>query len=430
MPPLLDPDAATKDEVDKFATEISNALHQAISETTPRKQPSPFSKRWWNDDLTKQRRRTNKARNRFRRTRSDEDLRAWKKKKKKFHKSINTAKQETWREFVNNADEKSIWQVKKYLNSTPTQSYMPTLDTTAASNKAKAEKFQSTFFLQPPQADMTDINTSTTYPEPVLYNSHITMQQVTEAIDKLAPNKAPGPDEISNLVLKKMFPAIQHHLRALAQASFNNGHFPTAFKTTTTVILRKPGKPDYTKPNAYRPIALENTLGKVLESIIAEALSYLTETYALLPQQHYGGRPERTTEDAMMLLSERIHEAWKHKEIFTAVFMDVAGAFNNVHHERLLDNMRKRRVPEQIIKWIGSFLQARTTELRFNDFTSDSISTPAGTPQGSPLSPLLYMYYNSDLLDIPLAPHLSLGFIDDITYSVQRLTDKGDVEKL
>ena len=98
---------------------------------------------------------------------------------------------------MNNADEKSIWQVKKYLNSTPTQSYMPTLDTTAASNKAKAEKFQSTFFPQP-QADMTDINTSTTYPEPVLYNSDITMQQVTEAIDKLAPNKAPV-EEIASL---------------------------------------------------------------------------------------------------------------------------------------------------------------------------------------------------------------------------------------
>jgi hypothetical protein len=92
--------------------------------------------------------------------------------------------------------------------------------------------------------------------------------------------------------------------------------------------------------------------------------------------------------------------------------------------------MQKRRVPKQIIKWIGSFLQARTTQLRFNDFTSTPIATLAGTPQGSPLSPLLYMFYNSDLLDIPASPHLSLGFIDDIAYGVQGLTDKGNVEKL
>ena len=89
--------------------------------------------------------------------------------------------------------------------------------------------------------------------------------------------------------------------------------------------------------------------------------------------------------------------------------MDVAEAFNNIYYERLLDNMQKRRVPKQIIKWIGSFLQARTTQLRFNDFTSTPIATPAGTPQGSPLSPLLYMFYNGDLLDIPAPPHLSLA---------------------
>ena len=120
----------------------------------------------------------------------------------------------------------------------------------------------------------------------------------------------------------------------------------------------------------------------------------------------------------MMLLTERIHEAWKRKDIFSVVFMDVAGAFNNVYYERLLDNMQKRRVPKQIIKWIGSFLQARTTQLRFNDFTSNPIATLAGTLQESLLSPLLYMFYNSDLLDIPAPPHLSLGFIDDIAYGV------------
>ena len=116
------------------------------------------------------------------------------------------------------------------------------------------------------------------------------------------------------------------------QASLEIGYFPKSFKETTTIVLRKPGKPDYTKPNAYRPIALENTLGKVFESIMTNIMSYLTETYGLLPPQHYGGRPGRSTEDAMLVLLENIHKAWKEKKIFTMVFMDVAGAFNNVHH--------------------------------------------------------------------------------------------------
>lgn len=119
----------------------------------------------------------------------------------------------------------------------------------------------------------------------------------------------------------------------MAQASFNTDHFPTPFKTTTTIIFANLASQITQTESIYRPITLENALRKVLESAIAELLSYITETHELLPPQHYGGRPGRTSEDAMIILSEKIHEAWKHGEIFTAVFMDVTGVFNNVHHE-------------------------------------------------------------------------------------------------
>ena len=329
------------------------------------------------------------------------------------------------------ANEKTIWTVKKFMDSKPSTTYIPTLNTDAASNTEKAAAFRASFFPLPPPADLTDLHNETEYPEAVPINKDITMEQLHRAVNKLSPNKAPGPDEISNRVLKKTISATQHHLLTLIQTSFTIGHFPTPFKTTTTVVLRKPGKPDYTTPKAYRPIALENTLGKVMESVIAELLSYISEDHQLLPPQHFGGRPGRTTEDAMMILSERIHAAWKKREIFSVVFMDVAGAFNNVHHERLIHNMRKRKVPQQITNWIHSFLQDRTTRLRFNGTLSDvSIPTPAGTPQGSPLSPTLYMYYNGDLLDIPSERELSLGFIDDIAYGVEGHSDWANAERL
>jgi hypothetical protein len=54
MPQVLDPNTATPDGVDKATMELSNALQQVIMETTPRKKACPFSKRWLNEDLTKQ----------------------------------------------------------------------------------------------------------------------------------------------------------------------------------------------------------------------------------------------------------------------------------------------------------------------------------------------------------------------------------------
>jgi hypothetical protein len=75
------------------------------------------------------------------------------------------------------------------------------------------------------------------------------------------------------------------------QASLDIGYFPRTFKETTTIVLQKPGKPDYTVPKAYRPIiALENRIGKVFESIMAETISYLTETHDLLPSEKAHGQ--------------------------------------------------------------------------------------------------------------------------------------------
>ena len=248
---------------------------------------------------------------------------------------------------MNNADNKTIWQIKKYIDNIPTSALVPTLKNNATTNEQKASVLQKAFFPPPPSANLTDIK-KTTYPFKIQYNPQITTRQIRQAINQLASDKAPGPDEIPNRVLKHALPTIESHLQTLMQASINQGHFPKPFKTTITVVLRKPGKPDYTKTKAYRPIALENTLGKVMESVMTNIMSYLTETHELLPTQHYGGRPGRSAEDAMMILTENIYKAWKKKKIYTAVFMDVAGAFNNVHHDRLIHNLRMRHMPEVI----------------------------------------------------------------------------------
>ena len=230
-------------------------------------------------------------------------------KLKEYRKSIQQAKEQTWKNFVETADETTIWQVKKYLDTITTTIYVPTLQEEATTNDQKADAFQKVFFPPPSIANISDINDPAAYRFQASCSFNITKQQIQTAIEKLAPNKAPGPDEISNKVLKECYDKIQNHILVLAKASLKVRHFPTCFKKTITTVLRKPNKSNYTKPNAYRPIVLENTIGKVLESVIAELLSYLTETFHLLPRNHFGGRPCGTTEDALTILTENIYAA-------------------------------------------------------------------------------------------------------------------------
>src|SRR6266496_1243388 len=169
---------------------------------------------------------------------------------------------------------------KKYIDAPPAPYYIADING-ASTNEEKAIELQQAFFPPPPPAVIDDLHMPNRppRPQPVYCPQNVTMRQLQNAVEKLSPNKAPGPDEVSNLVLKNTFEITQHHLLAMAKASVQLGHFPAPFKRTITLALRKPAKPDYTKPNAYRPIALENTLGKILESVMAETLSYLVEMH-------------------------------------------------------------------------------------------------------------------------------------------------------
>lgn len=87
-------------------------------------------------------------------------------------------------------------------------------------------------------------------------------------------------------------------------------YHPAPFRHSNTVVLRKPQKPSYNTAKAYRPIALLNTLGKVLEKIVALRLSKLAEEHKLLPDTQMGARPGRSTITALELLTEQIRTVW------------------------------------------------------------------------------------------------------------------------
>jgi len=180
------------------------------------------------------------------------------------------------------------------------------------------------------------------------------------------------------------------------------------------VVLRKPGKPRYDTPKAYRPIALLNTLGKLLTAIIAEQLTYYTEKHTLLPPMHFGGGPARTTTDALHALTYRIKGAWRKKQVVSVLFLDIEGAFPNAVNERLEHNLKMRQVPVKLVKFIHNLLKERHTTLKFDDHISDRINLDNGIGQGDPLSMILYQYYNADLLDIPNGPEESAAaYVDD-----------------
>ena len=106
------------------------------------------------------------------------------------------------------------------------------------------------------------------------------------------------------------------------------------------MVLRKPGKPDYTVPNVHWLIALLNTMAKILSACVAEDLIHMAELHGLLPDNHFGCRPSRTTTDSLHYVVKYVKDAWRKNKVLSALFLDVKSAFPSVVLERLTHDMR------------------------------------------------------------------------------------------
>ena len=91
-----------------------------------------------------------------------------------------------------------------------------------------------------------------------------------------------GLDGILNKAIKAVLKAVAIPLANAATTCLLKGNLPECCKDTITVVLQKANKKDYSLLESYRPVALENTLGKILEKIVAKRIQEAVEAQGLL----------------------------------------------------------------------------------------------------------------------------------------------------
>jgi hypothetical protein len=143
-----------------------------------------------------------------------------------------------------------------------------------------------------------------------------------------------------------------------------------------------------------------NIMSKIMKSIMSRRIAWLTKTHQLLFDFHMRCRKNRSIESTLKLFTKQIHIVWNKStnRIVILLSLDVIEAFDTISHERLIHDLRKRRISKWIIDWVINFLQNRTTILTMNRKVIVSFSMRTKTFQRSSLSFVLYLFYNVDLL--------------------------------
>ena len=132
---------------------------------------------------------------------------------------------------------------------------------------------------------------------------------------------------------------------------------------------------------------------------MATRLAFLAEKYNLLYKGQMGGRKQRNAIDAVMCLAHDIDVGKKEKKVVSALLLDVKGAFDNVSSTRLRQTLATMALPGAVLNWVKHFLSHRTTALAFDGEREELQPMQTGIPQGSPISPILFLLYLKPLFD-------------------------------
>lgn len=199
------------------------------------------------------------------------------------------------------------------------------------------------------------------------------------------------------------------------------GYHPASLHRSNGVVLDKPGKPYYQSPCSFRIMVLIRTFLKIVEWIIASNFFLGARSRGLLNPKQCGSLPWLSTCDESLTLFNdmRTLQTLQHK--VSSLFLDFKAGFDNVDITTLAHILRESGTPPYLVPWLSSFLCDRSCTLVFQGAKGTPAPVNVGAPQGSPISPLLFLLDVAPVhFRIPWGQMIS--YLDDFALTVASLS--------
>ncbi len=136
---------------------------------------------------------------------------------------------------------------------------------------------------------------------------------------------------------------------------------------------------------------------------------------------------------ALLYLVSKIHEGFETGKYTVAAFVDLQGAFDSVWRKGLVYQLYQMGVRGRMLIYINSYLEHRKSKMLVNSHISEWIYSDIGVPQGSIISPILFISYIAHMTtsipeELKYADDLSMWVTEaDLTTAVGRLETRLDV---
>ena len=156
-------------------------------------------------------------------------------------------------------------------------------------------------------------------------------------------------------------------------------------------------------------------MSKLFEKLFIKRLKPIIERKNPIPNHQFGFWSRHSTTDQVQRITNITENAHKEKKVCSAIFLDMAQAFDKVWHNGLNQKLRTI-LPKQYAEILESYLTERFFRNKQGDIYSELKEIKAEVPQGSVLGPVLYLLYTSDI------PKLENSIVATFAYDAAILT--------
>jgi len=228
-----------------------------------------------------------------------------------------------------------------------------------------------------------------------LWEAIFSRENMLKALSRVQANRgAPG---IDGMTVEDLPDHLRKHWKGIRARLERGAYQPAAVKQ---VEIPKAG-------GGTRQLGIPTVLDRLIQQAMAQVLSpVFEETFS---DHSYGFRPGRSAHDAVNAAKEHIAEGY-----IWVVDIDIEHFFDRVNHDRLMARMKESIADKRVLRLVNDYLKAG---VMVNGVVQD---TREGTPQGSPLSPLLSNIVLSELdQQLEQRGHRFVRYADDCNIYVK-----------
>ncbi|KAH7963912.1 hypothetical protein HPB52_023785 [Rhipicephalus sanguineus] len=425
--------------VTQFYRLLERYLHKYLRPVKGTRRGNP----WWTPQLAQERRRVNALRRRYQRCKNDalRDLFRvqYSVALAAFRRETARAKDSYLRGFCAECAKRSLFSApfKEAFGRQRTDLVLPPLrkeDGTYTSTHLEA----ATLLLQTQVAldDHTSDDSDHAAVRSLAAAPYWTREQDTpfspseleSTVRQMKDRSAPGPDGLTPSLVKGLVSIHTPFLLWLFNSALRLGHFPSCWRRGRIIFIRKPGRLSELT-TSYRPICVNSVLGKVLERLLNSRLYYFLHRGGHIHSNQYGFTHAKSAVLALHSLHEQLLSLKASKKPAILMALDFQGAFDSVWHPCVLQFFRERGLPSCLYHLLRTFLTDRTVVFSSNAGRVEAHPS-LGSPQGSPISPLLWNVIIHGLLSLPMPEGVVVqAYADDTVILIpgakrQELSDK------